>query len=168
MAESTLKAFYRTKALDQVKYTTLEFHNPNAGTRRFVTEQVEDKDFLIESGAPLNAGEVVTFQAVAFSAPEPEQSESGAMLNIDMGAIGFEAKPYLEAVMTQWPQRLDVRYRQYLSGYSQPQLVVYLEGAEVTINDSVVSIQAEQVNQAARNIAVLYDTETYPGLRRNA
>lgn len=126
MAATNFDEFWTTKPADQVEYTTLEIYNATAGLRRFVTQQAYALDFQLESGAPRNAGEVVTFDPVGFSAPEPEQGEDGMALDINLGAIGFEAKKYLKDVFSAWPPTIEIVWRRYLSGVTEP-FVLYFE-----------------------------------------
>ena len=165
MAETNRTRFFQTKPLDQVLYTTLEFYNPNAGLRRFVASQVLPKEFTLEADAPRNASAIVEFEPVSMEAPEPEIGEDGAELDINLGAVGLEGYEYLNAVMSAWPPTIDIVWRQYLSGVTQPVGVLYLQAEAPSINLQSLTMRASQVNPRGRSVALIAKEDKYLGLR---
>jgi hypothetical protein len=163
---SELTQFFTQKPANKVLYTTLEIYNPAAGLKRFVTGQQFDKSFKLESAAPRNPSAVVAFEPVGFEAPQPEAGEDGEVfLDVQLGAIGFEAKPYIDAVMNSWPPRIDVVWRQHLTGVEQPVAVLYFEGAAWTLDVINVGLRCEQINFASRDISLIYTPDVFKGLR---
>lgn len=161
----TLPEFFAQKPDSQRLYTTLEIYHPVAGLKRFVTSELWEKYFQLEAGAPRNAGQVVEFDPVGFLAPEPEIGEDGeTSLDVQLGAIGFEAKPYIDAVMNSWPPKLEVVWRQHLSGVISPVNVLYFEGDAWALDMINLGFQCGQINFAARDISVIYTPDIFKGL----
>src|SRR5690606_18195377 len=133
--------------------------------RRFVTGQQFHLSFQLEADAPRNAGQVVEFEPFAFDAPEPEAGSDGnTYLDVSLGAVGIDAKEYVDAVMDSWPPVLEVIWREYLSGIATPTAVIRFEGEAWTIKELSVGFRCGQVNFAARDIAVLYEADVFKGL----
>ena len=169
MPVSTRIRFFNTKPVDQVLYTTIELYHPDIGVLRYVTGQQFDKQFTLEADAPRNPGELVTFQAVAFDAPEPEQGEDGEVsLDIQFGAVGIDVKPKIKQITDPgWQQPLEIIWRQFLSDITGPQVVLEFEAETLTLQDLSAGIRAQQVNQSARDVAELYTTDRFPGLAQS-
>lgn len=165
MSAATINEFWATKPADQAWYTTLEVYNANAGLRRFVAGQQSAQTFTLEANAPRNAGESVSFEPVGFRAPQPEQGDDGMTLDIQLGAIGFEAKPYIKDVIGSWPPTIEIVWRQHLSGVTDPVQWFYFEAADLSLESISVGIRAEQVNQAARDVSRIYKGDEFQGLR---
>lgn len=167
MAAPNREQFFTTKPADQVEYTTLEIYNANAGMLRFVTGQTFSKDFTLESEAPRNAGEVVTFDPYQFAAPEPEQGTDGEVsLDIQLGTVGVQAKQYMRDVSASWPPIIDIVWRKHLSGVTDPVFVLYFQAETVGLQNIDAAISARQVNQAARDVSRKYNDD-FPGLQEN-
>src|SRR5690606_1319328 len=110
--------------------------NPNAGLRRFVTGQQFSREFTLETDAPRNAGELVEFEPFSFDAPEPEAGADGDVyLDVNLGAVGVEAKEYIDSVMNSWPPVLEVIWREHISGITYPTAVIKFEGEAWTIKE---------------------------------
>lgn len=169
MPASTRIQFFNSKPADQVLYTTLEIYHIDIGVLRYVTGQQFDKTFTLETDAPRNANETVTFEAVAFDAPEPEQGEDGEVsLDIQLGAVGIDVKSKIKMITDAgWESPLEIVYRQHLSGETYPALVLEFEAETLTLQDLSAAIRAQQVNQAARDVAEIYTTDRFPGLSQS-
>ena len=115
MPANTRIQFFNSKPADQVLYTTIGLFHTDIGVLRYVTGQQFDKEFTLETDAPRNADELVTFEAVAFDAPEPEQGETGEVqLDIQLGAVGIDVKSKIKMITDAgWEQPLEVIYRQH-------------------------------------------------------
>lgn len=166
MTAATINEFWVTKPSDQARYTTLEFHNDIAGTRRFVTMQSSAKFFQLESDAPRNAGQVVTFDPIPFEAPEPEQGDEGEVsLDITLGGVGFEVKSYLKQCFSGWPPKVEVIWRRHLEGIAEPPVVFQFQSKDSSIQLVNAQIQCRQVNYGARGIGRTYKYDDFLGLR---
>ena len=162
---NNLPEFFVQKPANQTIYTTLEFYHPVAGLFRFVSNQNFAKSFQLEAGAPRNAGQMVSFDPVGFEAPQPEIGEDGeTSLDLQLGAIGFEAKPFIDTVMTSWPPKIEVVWRQHLSEDTNPVNVLYFEGDAWALDVINLGVQCGQVNFAARDISVIYTPDIFKGL----
>lgn len=165
MAVSNERQFWTQKPASQAKYVTLEIFNANAGLKRIIANQQQDKQLTLESDAPRNAGELVTFQAVSLNAEEPKQGDGGALLNSVFGAIGIEGKKFVRDAFSSWPPTIDVIWRMYISGITEPVKKYRLQAKSVSIESFSVSIESEQVNRSTQSIARIYRTAEFPGLR---
>ena len=167
MSTTNLSEFWTTKPADQIQYTTLEFRNATAGVRRFVAEQQTAIDFRLEADAPADPDTVVTFEPLALSAPEPEQGQDGELsLDIQMGAIGFQAKQYFINVFSAWPPTVNVVWRRHLEGVVYPVQVLYFDSLSGVIEDVSVALSCAQTNQAARDVSRVYKYDEFPGLKQ--
>ena len=163
---NTRAQFFSRKPSSQIIYTTIELYNPTQGVRRFVTGQQLPKSFQLEPEAPRDAGQVVEFDAVGFDAPEPEVGEDGLVsMDIQLGAIGFEAKRYMDGVRAAWPPVIYVVWRQYLQGVDAPQSVLYMQSEAPVIDVINVALQCSQVNLATRGPTETYDPDVFKGLQ---
>lgn len=105
-----------------VTYHTIELIHPEfvdtitgPFSVRAVNGTPNDQTFTLEAGAPLDAGQAVTFKAIAFTDDFPEFAEGQTptcLLAID--GVGEEISPYLENVVGVRADLIAI-YRQYRS-----------------------------------------------------
>lgn len=165
MAVTTRKRFFQVAPLDQQIYTTLEFYHPDIGVKRYVLNQLKPKPLQLEVGAPRNAGEVVEFLAINGVAPEPEQGEYGASLEVNMGSVGLQIKQEMNKI-TDIGRRTaaELIWRQHLTGLTAPDPVFYFQVETVAKKSRFVGIKAQQVNTASRNVSRRYKADEFIGL----
>lgn len=165
MAVTVRKRFFQVAPLDQEIYTTLELYHPDIGVKRYVLNQLKPKLLQLEAGAPINAGEVVEFQAVNGVAPEPEQGEFGASLEVNFGSVGLQFKQEMNNITDvgrRTPAQLT--WRQHLSGVATPDPVFYFQVETAAKKSRFVGIKAQQVNTASRNVSRRYKADEFIGL----
>ena len=164
--QTEYKNFWTVKPLDQKEYVTVEFYHPVNGVERYVAGEMFDIDLQLEADAPRNAGQVVTFTAAAFDAPEPEQGSDGDVsLQLQLGAIGRMLKEKYRAISNSGSRvPVEVIWRKYLSGVTGPKVVLEFEEANIALRGLSAAISAKQVNPAARSVAEIYTAERFPGL----
>lgn len=165
MAVTTRKRFFQVAPLDQQNYTTLEFYHPDIGVKRYVLNQMKPKSLQLEAGAPRDAGAVVSFDPINGVAPEPEQGEFGASLEVNMGSVGLQIKQEMNKI-TDVGRRTpaELIWRQHLSGLTSPEPVFYFQIETVAKKSRFAGIKAQQVNTASRNVSRRYKADEFIGL----
>lgn len=165
MAVTTRKRFFQIAPLDQQIYTSIEVYNADIGLKRWVINQVKPKSFQLEATAPRNAGETVEFIGIGGVAPEPEQGEFGASLELNLGAVGQhvnrELRKYTDAGRRS---PTEVIWRQHLSGVALPSVYFYFQLEKAIIKGRNFGLVARQVNTASRNISRRYKADEFIGL----
>jgi|SRR5690554_5933534 len=156
--------FFRKLDASQTLYTTLEFYNSGFGVKRYVTAQQVDKDFRLEVNAPRDADTVVTFEAVSFLAPEPEQADEDVSLEIVMSGAGLQIEEFMKQRVKREPTQ--VIWRQHLSGETYPVFVLPFELKELQLQELQAKLTAKQVNFAGLDISERYTTDRFPGLKQ--
>lgn len=159
-----------------VELYTLELHHPAFQDENGLpiavraVRDTRDHDLLLEANAPLNGGEVVTFTAIPFDMPWPEQDEGRAPeLTIRIDNIGREIVPYLDAaVQMQAPLTVIMRVYLYNSddGTTTAGTVpIVFPLRQVSVSDSYVEGSASPADLAnKRALRLVYDLQNYPGL----
>lgn len=111
---------YASSPIDEQVLITLEMHHPtfinDIGERTAirVVRAFEDHDLRLENTAPLNAGQIVTFQKCSFELTEPGYEEGKVpTLPIAIDGVSREITGYLEqAIVSLVP--ITVYFRPYL------------------------------------------------------
>ena len=154
---------------------TLEFRHPafvddnNNPAPARVAHSYEPFEGTLESDAPMNAGETVTFQPLAFTARLPEQGEN-ANRNCELVCANAARvlTPYLEKA-TLNPAPINVTYRQYLS--SAPGVPGWVVGG-LTIKNSRAETHRVTATAGFEDLINkphpkrLYTVREFPGLDR--
>lgn len=134
---------------------------------RCVSGTGETKDFTLEAGAPLNGGEIVTFDPIPFKDELPEFAEGQTpTCKVSVDSVGEELIPYLEAA-TQTRADLTAIYRQYRSDdttepcYGPVQFVV----KKVTLVGTRLEGQAQLKNLSNLKFPnKVFTLDEFPGL----
>ncbi|AIM40786.1 minor tail protein [Idiomarinaceae phage Phi1M2-2] len=157
------KQFFVTAPLNTVNYITIETYHPDDGVHRYVAGQQFDKEFLLESDAPRNGGETVTFEASSLRADELEQGEEGeAQLEVQLGRIGKMIKERMKHVDLWFP--IEIIRRTYTNQSEQPQQIIRMECDAVALDDAIAALSASQVNSRGRDVSRLYNDD-FEGLQ---
>lgn len=109
-----LKEAYASADVSEVIINTIEIRHPAFTEPIRVVSDYAPIDAKLEANAPLNGGEVVTFQPFAFELTLPEVMEKGVpemMLQIDN--VSREIIRHIELAISL-PDKLEVTYRAYL------------------------------------------------------
>lgn len=127
-------------------------------------------DLLLEGSAPLNPGETVTFTALPFEMPWPEQSEGQAPeLTIKIDGVGRELMPWLDVAVTMQAP-VTVILRVYLFDTVAGTKVAGITPMRfplrrVTVNETYVEGSASPADLAnLRAMRLVYDLKNYAGL----
>ena len=168
MAEINLRIrnFYNQKPVNIQYFITLEIYHPAMDTLRFVHEY-SDKTFTLESTAPRDAGQPVSFRALNFTAPMPDQDESTTVnIKINLGRVGSQAREQIKRIRGfNYFTPVQIIYRRYLSDdTSAPVKVFRLYASQPVIQANNVTFTATDDNPSKQNVARLYQFTTFPGL----
>lgn len=145
---------------------TLELRHPSLSEPVRVVADNDPLEARLEEDAPVNAGEIVTFQDLAFQAAPPERAD-GRFPEIDLrldGAAGI-IEPHLEAAMeTDTP--IDLVWREYIREEAEDGPGRVYRGFEI---DSTSATDLTVTGKAGiygldRRFGKTYDLEEYPGL----
>ena len=169
-----IKEAYASSPSDVVILHTLEFRHPlflDENNKPMAIRLVRDHQNLVatlEENAPLNAGEQVTFIAMAFdlalpaidTAPVPE-------ITVTLDNVSGKLVPYLDKAVDSG-QRIEITYRPYLSNdTSCPHMV-----PPITLTLSDVEADVMRITGRARLLDVgnkrfpgeNYNAKSFPGL----
>lgn len=151
-----------------IRYETFEIYHPAVGVHRIVKGQFYDKQFMLESTAPRNAGEIVTFEPAAFETQHPDISEDSVLtMTTQMGNIGSMIKGYLKQIKSYdnlYPNTTATEYiyREFINGVPSK---IYLWVSNFNITGDTVAFVASDDNPNAINVAEVYKAQNFPGLR---
>lgn len=154
----------------QREYRTIEVSHPQLDqTSRFVVNHV-DVDLTLESTAPRNAGETVTFRGVTMSITEPaERQDSEQVLGITFGNVDGTIHDIIDQITgSGFFQQIEIIYRKYYSGDLTVPAVspLRLFASNVGFNGPTdVSFTAEDVDLSQKRSGLNYIIEQFPGLK---
>jgi len=160
--------YFRKKPLNDVLYTTLEVYHPDVGVKRVVTMQQAAKSLALESNAPRNPSESVTFEPVGFVAPQPEIGEDGDVsLSIAIQDGAKELRDWLRGITDAGRLTpIQLIWRQHLASGTAPEVVLRFQLAGRKSRGATLAFRAEQVNPAVRQWLRVYKEDDFPGLRQ--
>lgn len=150
-----------------IRYETFEIYHPAVGVHRRVKGQFYDKQFMLESTAPRNAGEIVTFEPAAFETQHPDISEDSVLtMTTQMGNIGSMIKGYLKQIKAYdnlYPNTTATEYiyREFINGVPSK---IYLWVSNFNITGDTVAFVASDDNPNAISVAEVYKAQNFPGL----
>ena len=162
-----MSKFFETRERT-IRYETFEIYHPAVGVHRRVKGQFYDKQFMLESTAPRNAGEIVTFEPAAFETQHPDISEDSVLtMTTQMGNIGSMIKGYLKQIKSYdnlYPNTTATEYiyREFINGVPSK---IYLWVSNFNITGDTVAFVASDDNPNAINVAEVYKAQNFPGLR---
>lgn len=174
--EAALKEAYASAPSDVVILHTLEFRHPNfvddanqPTSIRVVLDHV-DHTLRLESSAPLNPSQYVTFIRFAFDFTLPEvQNSATPEIIISMDNVSREIEDNL-ALAVASPYKVEVTYRPYLTTDSttpqmDPPLTLTLTSVEA--DDFKVTARASYGDASNKAFpSELYTASRFPGLIR--
>lgn len=173
--EEALIEAYASAPLDELVLVTLEIHHPtfvddhNQLTAIRVVQAFKDYQFRLEPTAPLNPGQMVTFQKCAFEFQEPGFSEKKVpTLPLVISGVSREITQYLEnAIQSRAP--IVVYMRPYLaSDPDQPQMDPPYRFEMTKVMVDVFQVSGECNLKDVYNAGFpsdVYTTDVFGGLR---
>lgn len=163
-----LKEAYASAPANVVIYHTLELRHPAFTTPIRVVCDHADLVATLESGAPVNPGQQVTFVRFAFNFTKPEISPNGVpQLTIEIDNVDRSIVANIEAAMTT-SDMVQATYREYIStDLTAPQNDPPIHMTIMSISADVFKVSAvagfpDLINR--RFPTTEYDSETFPGL----
>lgn len=172
MSDSTLsqaiKEAYASAPANVVIYHTLELRHPAFTAPIRVVRDYEDLTATLESSAPVNPGELVTFVRFAFDFSKPEMSATGVpQMSIEIDNVDRSIVANIEAALAT-TDLVEATYREYIStDLAAPQNDPPIHMTLMSITADVFRVKAvagfpELMNR--RFPSTEYDAETFPGL----
>ena len=165
---AALKEAYASAPTDEIIYPTLEIWHQNFTTPIRVVNAVKNIRATLESTAPRNPGESVTFTAFAFSFKKPDVSADGSpTLTIEIDNVSRQILTELQPAAVSSGE-ITVIYREYLlSDLSAPQndppIVLTITNISATVTR--VTATATLGNYNNRKFpGLVYDAQKFPGL----
>ena len=163
------KRFLNGNPESQREYRTIEAWHPQwSQTYRFVKNYV-DRDFTLESTAPRNPNELVTFEGVTLNITEPaEREDAEQVLSISFGNVDGLVYDMIDQISgSGYLSQVEIVYRKYYSGdTTQPAstpLYLFLSGVDFEGPTRVV-MTAEDVDLTQKRSGSIYTTTAFPGL----
>lgn len=167
MTTTTERIFFTTKPRE-IRFETLELYHPQIGLLRYVKDQQFEKQFTLESDAPRNPSETVTFSPASMRFAQENQDESQrTSIRINLGAVGQEVKSHLKKLNGDgYLTLIEGIYRTYKqSDTSQPMNIpVKLVASSVSMEGQSVSILLEDDNPEGVSVARKQLAQDFPGL----
>lgn len=172
---AAIREAYASAPASVVVLHTLELRHPSfrdasgAPTAIRVVRDMADLTATLETTAPLNAGEAVTFTGLAFEFSLPPEDDRGSApeIQITLDNASAELMRYLDgAVDTNEP--IEITYRPYLSTdtsapHIDPPLTMTLRDIEANLTQ--VTARASFADVANRRFpAATYTAARFPGL----
>lgn len=154
----------------QREYRTIEISHPQLDqVYRFVSNY-KDLQATLESDAPRNPSELVTFRGVTLAITEPaERHDSEQALVVDFGNVDGTIHNILDQISgSGFFTQVDIVYRKYYSGdLTQPAVSpLYLFASKVSFEGpTTVSFTAEDTDLSQKRSGIIYTVEDFPGLR---
>ncbi len=171
LSEALAEAY--ASATPTIIFETIELRHPafldaEDNPVRFAGKDSVELVATVEADAPMNPGEVVTFQPLWFTLVPPDQIEQNAdpELQLSIDNASAELMPYLDAAI-EFGEPVEVTYRIYLeSDLSQPQtLPLTLILRNIQANVESVSAVAAFIDVANKSFPVgEYDDQNWPSL----
>lgn len=170
LMDEALKEAYANADTTEVVISTLELRHPAFTEPIRVVNDFVDIQALLETTAPENAGEVVTFRAFSFELTLPELTDEGIPeLNIKLDNVSREITQHIELAIGV-PEKLEVIYRAYLASdlttagpHNNPPLHLTITSIEATaLSVDVTASLVDFVNKKFPTEE--YDGNRFPGL----
>ena len=163
----TRRAFFAQKQR-KLRYRTVEIYHPTIGVKRYVRKQQEPVSLTLESDAPRNGGEPVSFDGAFFNYSLPEQSDSTISAEIQFGQVGRIFKQELKKIKgADRAKTGEVILREWVKGETEPDYVLRLYLATVATEANGAVILATQDDPSDKGVSEIYTTSRFPGLKES-
>ncbi|WLE60230.1 DUF1833 family protein [Burkholderia plantarii] len=172
-----LAEVYASNPQDDIVLNTLELRHPafidangNPEPIRVVADRAPLRARL-EDDAPVNPGELVDFQAMAFGYKLPAQEEGQApSLDITLDGVTRQVVAHLESAVTQTAQ-IEITYRRFVESnpgmgpVDDVPLTLYASTAKATLTQVTATATLTDIHNKAFPARVYTPTD-FPGLVR--
>lgn len=157
------------KTETQREFRTIEIHHPNLSqVYRFVQDS-SDLVAGLESTAPRNPGETVTFEAAYIEIVEPaESTDTEQNLQVNIGTLDDKMHSIIDQISgTGFLTEVDLVYRKYYSGDVSEPIInpLYLFVNQPSFDGlTAASFDATDTDLSLKRAGRIYTLEDYPGL----
>lgn len=163
------KRFVANEPEAQREIRTLELWHPDFSQVYRFANEYNDFTGTLESTAPRNSGEEVTFTAATLLIKEPsERGDTDQVISVTVGATDDVLAEMLDSITgTGYLSQIEVIYRKYYSGdVSQPAVpALYLYASGVNFDNATsATLTVEDTDLAVKRSGALYTLEEFPGL----
>ena len=152
-----LKEAYASAPNDVVIISTLEIRHPAFTAPIRVVSDYVPVTAKLEASAPIDAGDMVTFQPFAFELSLPEMTDKGVPeLGLRIDNVSREILEHIELAMPL-PDKLEITYRAYLSNdltsgpHNDPPLHL-----------TIISVEADAMSVTAKASVVDFINKKFP------
>lgn len=162
-----LENFYKYSPETVHTIKTVEVYHPDIGVHRYC-EPYSDQQLTLESTAPRNASQVVTFTAVTLEISEPtEGSNKTSAYTASFAMAGTLISEIMDQV-DDYLTPIEFIYRKYVSTDltepGQPAAYSYVSAVAFD-GESNVTVTAAIDNGSVRRTGAIYTLEKYPSLK---
>jgi len=152
----------------QREFRTIELFHPSfSQLHRFVADAVS-RDLTLESTAPRNPSETVTFLPLNMLVNEPSEQDMDSLLTVQMGAVSGEIQREIDLVQLSGGSLTPIQiiYRKFYSGdLSEPLRVLTLSVKSVVFDGfTKTAITAEDSDLENKPSGAKYTIEQFPML----
>ena len=152
----------------RIRFKTVEIYHESIGTLRYVLNQFTDKSFTLESDAPRNAGQTVTFTALTGELSDEAQTNLTVNRTLSLGRVGSEIKQKLKLIdnaARYKSAQMIVRYyiQNETSSPSNVPEIYYV--SEIGISEGSVSVTASDELAFNSRISTVYREDKLKGMR---
>lgn len=166
--------FKTNKPEAQREFRTLEIYHPSKTEVIRIVQDYNEYIGWLETTAPRNAGELVTFLPFAGDIVEPtESNDAEQSISVNIADINSEIPKYLDSFDGfDWLEPIQVIYRKYWSGdNSQPAtppayLFATTPSYDSTNSEAPISTTfvASDVDLSQKRAGIIYTVRQFPGL----
>lgn len=167
MANQRQRRFFAAKPRE-IYYETLEIYHSQGILRRFVARNYLPINFTLESMAPRNAGQSVSFEPAAMEfTPVQQGNQVTVSLEVQLGRVGSQFKEEIRKINgTGFLESIQGIYRTYSGAdLTQPLGVpITLFCSSAILENEFLGLLFEDDNPASVSASKLYLAQDFPGL----
>lgn len=158
----------------QRELKTIEIYHPSNGEIIRLVQDLNEYQAYLESTAPRNPSELVTFSPFAGEIVDSQYSnEAEQAITINIADLNSDVQAYLDTLDgIDWFTPIEVVYRKYWSGDNShpaiPAQYLFATSPSFETSDGDIPILttfvASDVDLSQKRAGILYDTRSFPGL----
>lgn len=150
-----------------IRYETIEIYSSVMGLERYVLKQFSDKQFTLESTAPRNPSETVTFNPLAGTLGGFSFATDDITRTLTLGRVGTDIRKRLYQFTNKWIDPVQVLVRVYheddLTAPDGGALTYYVKSINTTVDASSITLTTQRpFNQG---VARVYREDKQTGLQ---
>lgn len=166
---TALDELFASNPVGQTYYITIELsHSAFLPTAHRLVQGNEDLVATLESTAPLNPSEIVTFKACSFDISLPEKNTKGRQdMSVSIYGASLEIVKQLELQRVANREPVKLRFREFESSdlTAPASQVIEMTVLAPKVSKGVVSFSASFTDVINKSFpSIFYKAETHPGL----